>query len=224
VWSNGIQHAAELATQFNCEAINDLALINKEADVYIVSVSDNAIHNIAEQLQLNNKIVLHTAGSIGKSILQKCSSNYGVLYPLQSLNKLNSGEYTVIPLLIDGNNKHTIELIMQLASSISNNVSIANDEERMNLHLAAVIVNNFTNHLYLLANNYCDTNGVDFKKLQPLIEETAQRLRHATPKEVQTGPAIRKDSATLTRHLDLLKNDKRLHFIYLKLSESIMDL
>jgi predicted short-subunit dehydrogenase-like oxidoreductase (DUF2520 family) len=224
VWSNNYQHAAILAEQLHCVATNDIALIDKEADVYIIAVSDSAIENICEKLSLNDKLVVHTAGSVSKSVLEKCSVNYGILYPLQSLKKLSSNEATVIPFFVDGNNEHTIATVQLLASSISNDVGIANDEQRMHLHLSAVIVNNFTNHLYLLANNYCDTNGVDFKKLQPLIEETAHRLRQAAPIEVQTGPAVRKDSATMTRHLDLLKNDKRLHFIYLKLSESIMGL
>ena len=105
-------------------------------------------------------------------------------------------------------------------NSYSDNLK-ADTESRTKLHVAAVLVSNFTNHLYKLASDYCRKEGLDFKQLQPLIEETALRLRNMSPSEVQTGPAIRQDEETIQKHLELLKNDPGLKEIYEQMTRSI---
>ena len=82
-------------------------------------------------------------------------------------------------------------------------------------------VSNLVNHLYTLAEDYCRKEGLDFKQLLPLIEETAFRLRDTSPKLAQTGPAVRHDAETIHKHLDLLKNHPQLKNIYVLLTESI---
>jgi len=89
------------------------------------------------------------------------------------------------------------------------------------LHVAAVMVSNFTNHLYALAEDYCRKEGLDFKQLLPLIEETAIRLKDTSAKQAQTGPALRHDSETIHKHLELLKDHPQLKNIYVLLTESI---
>jgi hypothetical protein len=61
------------------------------------------------------------------------------------------------------------------------------------LHVAAVFVNNFTNHLYQIGNEICDENQIPFSILHPLITETAQKIMNLPPALAQTGPAIRND-------------------------------
>ena len=97
----------------------------------------------------------------------------------------------------------------------------ANDDDRLKLHVAAVIVSNFTNHLYVLAAEYCIKEGLDFKQLLPLIEETSLRIKTSSPKEAQTGPALRHDKETIQKHLELLKGYPQLKNIYLLMTESI---
>lgn len=110
----------------------------------------------------------------------------------------------------------------QLANSISSGkVAEAGDDARLKLHVAAVLVSNFTNHLYSLAEDYCHKEGLDFKQLLPLIEETALRIKNISPKKAQTGPAIRQDSETIHKHLDLLKPYPQLKNLYVLMTESI---
>jgi len=111
-----------------------------------------------------------------------------------------------------------------LAQSISKEkVILAGDKERMKLHVAAVIVSNFTNHLYKLAEDYCKKEGLDFKQLIPLIEETAQRLKAISPSDTQTGPAVRRDDPTIQQHLSILERYPHLKKIYEMMTESIQD-
>jgi predicted short-subunit dehydrogenase-like oxidoreductase (DUF2520 family) len=164
---------------------------------------------------------VHTAGSVPMNVLDKVSVSNGVLYPLQTLRK-EMTDVGDVPLLVNGNTVENTAIIESLARSISNNVSIANDEQRLKLHVAAVIVSNFTNHLYALAEDFCNKENVDFKMLLPLIQQTAARLKDHAATDVQTGPAIRNDVFTLDKHLRILTGYPKLKYVYLKLTDSIM--
>lgn len=186
-------------------------------------MADAALNEIHESYLLGDKLIVHTAGSISKEILSTVSENYGVIYPLQSLRKENLELHQDIPLLIDGNSDEVIAVIETFANSLSSLITRADDNQRLRLHVAAVVVSNFPNHLYTLAADYCGREGLDFKILQPLIEETALRLRYHFPGQMQTGPAIRKDIVTLDKHLRILNQYPALKKIYLKITDSIMN-
>ncbi len=223
VVSRNAGNAELLATELGCTFSDNSGLIDKTANLYLIAVTDDAMGQLDERYHLGNKLVVHTAGSVSKEILKNITHNYGVLYPLQSLRKQNMNLQQDIPLLVDANTDEALTLLQDFAYTISANVSKANDEQRLTLHVAAVLVSNFTNHLYAMAADYCSKEGADFKLLLPLIEETALRLRNHVPGEMRTGPAVRKDIKTLQKHLALLAPYQSLHNIYLKMTESIMN-
>ena len=215
-------NALLIAEAIGAKANDTIALINRTADIYIIAVSDDAIADVARQLQLGDKLVVHTAGSINKNVLANSSSNYGVLWPLQTLRK-EMAEIPAVPFVIDANNEAALNTLEIFGKSISPHCLRANENERMKLHLAAVTVSNFTNHLYVLAENYCINEGLDFGLLLPLINETVQRIQHHLPKNVQTGPAIRGDTKTIETHLQLLRKYPFFQQVYQLLSNSIRD-
>jgi predicted short-subunit dehydrogenase-like oxidoreductase (DUF2520 family) len=223
VYSRKIATARILAEELLCAYTDDRLTINPSADIYIVAMSDAALNDIRESFDFGDNTVVHTAGSISRDILKDISTNYGVLYPLQSLRKENTNTPLIIPLLVDGNTEACTAHIEAFAKTISPNVMRTTDDERLKMHVAAVVVNNFTNHRYDLASEYCKEENLDFKMLLPLIEETATRLQNFTAHEVQTGPAIRKDIVTLDKHLRILSNHPKLRTVYLRLTDSIMN-
>jgi hypothetical protein len=202
------------------ERINKISLPRKIS--VFTNIADTYLQDMKEYFKLGEKVAVHTAGAVSKNVLQDVSSNYGVLYPLQSLNK-NIEAPASIPFLIDGNNQHTVSVLSQLAKDLSDEVNTANDEERLRLHVAAVFVNNFTNHLYEVAAEYCEKEKVNFNLLRPLIVETAQRILTHSPASVQTGPAKRNDVFTLQKHLQLLANHAKQKYLYMKLTDSIIN-
>jgi len=221
VLSRNTEHARVLAEELNCSwsASNDT--VDRSADLYLVAVSDSALYELNKSFYIENKLIVHTAGSVPKDVLKEISTNYGVIYPLQSLRKEMNYEED-IPFLIDANTAEAITLLEDFAKTLSGKVTQATDDERLKLHVAAVVVSNFTNHLYALAAEFCEKEKVDFKLLAPLIKETAVRVEHHSPDSVQTGPAVRNDIFTLDKHLRLLANYPRLKYVYLKLTDSIM--
>lgn len=223
VWSRNPQHAEVLAKQVGATTISSLQEINSTADICIIAVADQAIGEIASELKVSKKLLLHTAGSVSRNILKDASPNYGVLYPLQSLRKEMTSLPT-IPFLVDGNSEDVNLLLKDFALSFSDHVHFANDETRLQMHLAAVFVSNFTNHLYALTQNYCTHHQLNFQLLHPLITEVADRLKDGNAIEMQTGPARRGDAETIQKHLHLLEDDLPLKELYEMLSDSISNL
>lgn len=212
--------AIELTNELNAGYCNDWKDINKNAELYLIAISDNGIADVVEKLNGVNGMIVHTAGSVTKEILNRSGSTYGVLYPLQTLRK-EKLDYEQLPLLIDANNSDTIKRLEQFARTISTDVHIANDDERLKLHTAAVIASNFTNCLYDLVFDFCQKESISFDLLLPIIRETATRLNIYSPENVQTGPAIRGDLATIDKHLALLSDYPSLKEVYILMTKII---
>lgn len=222
VLSRNENHAKELAELFNSTWGSFRSSPYKEADLYLLAITDSALYHLDQYASLGNKLVVHTAGSVSKDVLKNLSSRYGIIYPLQSM--VRSSPSAEIPLLIDGCDAGTTTIIEEFCKTFANNITIADDQERLKFHVAAVIVNNFTNHLFAMADEFCKSEKIDFKKLYPLIDETTRRMKLHPPQTVQTGPAIREDIYTLGKHLQILSAHPDLKYLYLKLSESILKL
>jgi len=224
VLSRNENHAKELAKIFNCPSGSFKSTEYKEADIYLLAITDTALYHLDQYLHLGKKLVVHTAGSVSQEVLKNISSRYGIIYPLQSLIKTAEEEVSEIPLLVDGNSDETKSLILEFCKTFAGNVTFANDEERLRFHVAAVLVNNFTNHLFAMADEFCKQENIEFEKLYPLIDETIHRIKLHSPQSIQTGPAIREDIYTLGKHLQILSEHSDLKYLYLKLSESILKL
>lgn len=213
----------KLAADLNAQKNYTLKEIDKSADLYILCVSDSAIQSVADVLPVKDKIVVHTSGSVAMDVLKNASVKYGVLYPLQSLRK-ELTYYPDIPFLINGSSNETIKSLRYCVKDFSDKVMVADDETREKLHTAAVIVSNFTNHLYTLTYQFCQKEHIEFSTLIPLIKEVAQRTQFYSPETMQTGPAVRNDNTTIQQHLQMLSPYPRIKKIYEIFSESIREM
>lgn len=190
------------------------------ADIYIISVSDSAIKAVSAKLKKLKGLVLHTSGATDCSVLT--NQRTGVFYPLQSFTKNSSLDFLNIPICIESNNSTDNIVLEQFAEMLSKKVYFIDSKKRKKLHLAAVFVNNFVNHMYHIGEEICSENDIPFDVLYPIIDQTAKKIRHLSPIEAQTGPAFRKDTKTLDSHKIEL-NSNRLK-IYTLLSEAISNI
>lgn len=193
----------------------------EEADIYIIAVSDNAIAGVSIDLPFVNRLVVHTSGSVALEALSE-KNRKGVFYPLQTFTKGKEVDFREIPLCIETQFGADYQLLERTARAISDKVFAINTEQRKALHVAAVFVNNFTNHMYALGNQICTDNRVPFEILQPLIKETAEKITVLSPEEAQTGPARRNDTATIQAHLAFLSDENQKN-IYSLLTQSIQN-
>jgi predicted short-subunit dehydrogenase-like oxidoreductase (DUF2520 family) len=134
-------------------------------------------------------------------------------------NMQRLGEVTMV---VDGSDAAVTERLTKLAGELGRTVTAADDELRIRLHMLASVTANFTNHLYKLAADYCEAEGIDFSLLYPIIADTANRIRSSHPAEVQAGPAFRRDLLTLEKHRALLQDHPQLAQLYDTISASIM--
>jgi predicted short-subunit dehydrogenase-like oxidoreductase (DUF2520 family) len=221
IWSHQYKNSEQLAKEVNAKPIVELSEINKQADLAVVSIKDDAIAEIATQLREFKGCIVHTSGSVNINVFSQIADNYGVLYPLQTFSKNKEINFSNVPLCLEANNQKTLQLLHHIASLLSNSVFEIDSQKRTILHLAAVFACNFTNHMYALANQIVSKNDLPFDILKPLITETAAKVQNALPLQVQTGPAVRHDETTLQKHEELLKQMPQLLEIYKTLSEDI---
>lgn len=220
VYSRNTVHAQTLAAELNAEPVSTLSDIDRDADLYLVTIKDDAIPLVAAQLILGDKPVLHTAGSVSREILKTVSTRYGVLWPLKMIRR-SMRELGAVSIVIDGNSDEMITQTDQFARMFSNTVTRADDAQRVKMHLVAAVTSNFTNHLYHLAAEYCEREQIDFSIFYPIIEETAKQIQHSHPSQVQAGPAFRGDTETIQKHVQLLHGYPVLQKLYEMLSLSI---
>ena len=197
--------------------------IRTDADIYIISVKDDALQDVAKQLGEKpiNGIVIHTAGSMAMDVLEGSCKHYGVLYPMQTFSKAKTVDFGRIPCFVEASDEETKRTVRELAEILSDHVYEMNSEERQWLHVAAVFACNFANCCFGMADDILRKHGLDFGVMLPLVEETVSKLRTLKPSEAQTGPARRKDMNVINKHLDMLKDQKEKD-VYRMMTEEIM--
>ncbi len=192
-----------------------------DVDVCIIAISDNAIVEVCNHISLTKALLLHTAGAVSIDVLQQAAVNYGVLWPIYSIVKNNLPDTRNIPTVFETNTVNNIPLLSAVAQSFTDVLYEADGDKRKTLHVAAVFSNNFTNHLFSIAERICKEKNLPFALLLPIIQQTVSRIENTSPALQQTGPAKRGDIVTQTNHLQLLENQENWVEVYKAISASI---
>ena len=229
-FSNSTAVALVQVVARNSEQIKHLIAIDKicsdyqeikEADLYIISVSDYAIAEVSSYLPFENRLVVHTSGSMSLETLDK-KNRRGVFYPLQTFTKNKAVNFSEIPICLESENASDYSKLEEVAKAISEVYQPISSKQRKALHVAAVFVCNFVNHLYQMGESICLENNLSFDLLKPLIAETAQKVQSLAPEAAQTGPAKRNDTQTINNHLNFLTDGTQKQ-LYKLLTKSIID-
>ena len=226
IYSRTMVSARGLAHEVGGTPITDLKSLCNDADVYVIALKDSVVGDLLPQIckGREERLFVHTSGSLSMDIFSGHAYNYGVLYPLQTFSKQREVNFQDIPCLLEGVNKQVVGVLKTLASSISDQIYMLSSEKRKYLHLAAVFACNFTNHCYALAEKVLKKQELPFSLLLPLVDETARKVHSESPQHLQTGPAVRNDTNIIQAHLSLLGEDKALQDLYECMSKSIFDM
>lgn len=219
---------SEFKTRLKCKTFIGLSTVDPDADVYVLCVADKAIADVAAQITIKNPnaLLLHTSGSTRLQELGTRIHPCGVLYPLQTFSKEAAVDWSKIPIITESANKEQEHAVLRFADYFSNTVIPLDYKSRLRLHLAAVLVNNFTNALYVSAYDLIreaatKNKNMAFELLLPLIEQTTLKIQELEPHAAQTGPAKRKDKVVMEKHLALLSKQNDLRKIYKQFSKLI---
>jgi predicted short-subunit dehydrogenase-like oxidoreductase (DUF2520 family) len=189
----GDQSASTLAERLNCSWTTNLEDLAKDADLYLMAVSDDSIEEIAKQFPFKKALLVHTSGSTSMQALEPGSERTGVFYPLQTFSKDIDLDLSEVPICLESRNEMDMLMLEELAAAISSRSYRVPSDHRGILHVAAVFVCNFVNHMYTLGSDIMAYSGLPFSMLHPLINETARKALKNPPSEIQTGPARRND-------------------------------
>lgn len=221
VYSRQLAHASELAQCLNAQAIDRLEQLDQSVDLVVIAVKDDAIAQVAQTLRCTNALVVHTSGSTDMQELAPTSPNIGILYAPQTFRRQCQLDYEKLHFCLESNNETSYQKLELLVHSISPNCHQINSEQRRQLHLASVIVNNFGNALNAMAQQWLKQKDIPFNILQPLIEETAQKATHQDLWKQQTGPAARRDQSTIAKHLAMLDDQPEMQQLYQLMTQII---
>ncbi|KXZ63006.1 L-aspartate dehydrogenase [Acinetobacter venetianus] len=227
VFSRDKQNAQNLADRVNAEAINQIEQLNRQTDLVIIAVSDQAISELIKNVSqyVPDSLIVHTSGSTSLSVLTESHLRAGVFYPLQTFSFEREVNWSDTPLFVEATNTQDLNVLTELANELSDCVYQYSSKQRQTLHLAAVFACNFSNYCYDMAKQIVDAESVDFNLLFPLIMETANKATQNDPQKMQTGPAMRGDQNILSKHRNLLINAHRadLENIYKIMSDGIYE-
>ncbi|MCQ2960248.1 MAG: F420-dependent NADP oxidoreductase [Bacteroidales bacterium] len=221
VFSRTMKSAVELASEVSSSFTTDIQNVTQNADLYLLCVNDSTISPIIKQLQIGEKLIVHTSGCVGIDVFEGYALNYGCVYPVQSFSKFKDLNYNEIPVFVEANNDENQQVLIDLMRLITPHVQILSSQQRKYLHLSAVLLNNFTNHLCTLSEMMMKENQLQFDLLKPLLKETFEKIVKYSPYEAQTGPAVRGDEFILQKHRELLENHRDILEIYNAISYSI---
>lgn len=223
VYSRNPSHATRLAQSCNARAVSIWQDLNiQQSDLYIISVNDDAIADIAAGMN-TEKIVVHTSGKTDLAALTTIGTRVGVFYPFQTFSIDRDVVFENVPFMLEASQAEVLESLGDLAKNLSNKIYHYDSHQRALYHLAAVISNNFVNHLYTLAFDILDKNNLPTMLLHPLMLETVEKAISLQPIHAQTGPAFRGDDRSIAKHLELLQNETLRQKLYRDLSDSIQD-
>lgn len=217
-----MESASRLADKLpgNVEAVTDYSRICRDADFYLIAVSDDEVANVAASTPDYPGIWAHTSGSTGMEVFDGKKSRYGVFYPLQTFSRDLDVDMSQVPMFIEGSSPEVTETLVRIASEIAGPVELADSERRKKLHLAAVFACNFANLMWLEADELLKKDGLSVNFLRPLLTVTLDKLNHMTPREAMTGPARRGDIEVINNQLAALPD--RLRPMYSLLSKAIL--
>jgi predicted short-subunit dehydrogenase-like oxidoreductase (DUF2520 family) len=191
-----------------------------DVDVVILTVKDDAITPLATSLAKaraisERHVVLHLSGVQGQEALGPLVTTraaLGSFHPLQTI---------VEPELTPGRLKGAWAAVEGMPRAIETGEQIARDlgmrpfriatKSKAIYHAGAVFASNYLVVVEAIAQRLLRHAGLSdadaWAALRPLVEGTFDNLSRHEPREALTGPVMRGDTATITRHLESLAVD-----------------
>jgi predicted short-subunit dehydrogenase-like oxidoreductase (DUF2520 family) len=190
-------------------------------DICFLAISDSSLGDTAACLAFKKTVLVHTAGAVSLDVIKAGAQDTALLWPVYSILKGSLPTHKDIPCAWEASTNKAKTYVLEMAAAITDNAFEAMYEQRKWLHLSAVIGNNFVNHLLAICEQICTDNQLPYSVLKPIIEQTFERTRQASPGKLQTGPAVRNDIPTITAQLALLAHHPEWQQMYAAITASI---
>ena len=212
--NSGSNVSAKFLDDINSIHIDQIHNLPSESDAYLIAVSDDQYENVIATFPYRDKLMIHTSGSFESVKFEKITKRWCCLYPLQTISKTKDVNWKNVQFYIESAQENDYLKISKLCKKADFSYEYANSDKRKQLHIAAVVSNNFTYHLLSLVKTHCHKNNIDYSQLRHLIDLSIENVTKENPFILQTGPAVRKDRKLIEKQLSMLKNEHELKEIY----------
>ncbi len=223
------------ATGVQDYSLGDLPSKAVAGKVVWLCVSDDAIAPVGEQLLSHFDsidFIVHSSGTA--PLVGSGSVPSAACWPVQSITAETAPDWSNLQLVLEGSTPEAGQLLLSYVSpliagpnSTENYLPpklVSATRERQLLHLAAVLVQNFSNVLWQHAADLLGANELNYTTLLPLMRNYLNKLEDTSPRLLQTGPAMRGDAATVALHRGLLAEEPSLLELYNFMTASIQEL
>lgn len=208
----------QLSAEYHCLPYDES--VTHEA-VVLLCVNDGALAETASAFSHIARVMVHFSGT--SALIEAERFDSAVMWPVHSFGETEKPSWTQIPWITEHRGTEAGLFVADFLAALGCTSVELNVQQRRELHLAAVVMNNFSNHLATLAFEWCAKQGLPPTALQHLAEQTFSRLRFTAPEAAQTGPARRGDTSTLEQHLNMLNENPQLREIYQMFSKQIAE-
>ncbi len=208
----------QLCADFHCLPFD--ANNTHEATV-LLCVNDSALAETAATFGHIARVMVHFSGT--SAPIEGENYDSAVMWPVHSFGEKERPVWTQIPWVTEHRGHEAERFVSDFLAALGCTSVMLDVQQRRQLHLAAVVMNNFGNHLATLAFEWCTKQGLPASTLQHLVEQTFSRLRFTAPEAAQTGPARRGDNSTIEQHLNMLNANPQLQEIYRMFSKQIAE-
>ena len=221
LWNRSGNNLAKANGYLNFETRStNLENCPSDCDFIIFSISDDAIENVAERFlsiyKNKNAKIFHTSGALDSSVFGKYQ-NSGSFHPVISISSIEDG-INIIPQTTFTCEGNIAEFLVQLADEIGESGIQLSKEQKQNIHLSAVFMNNYLSGMIekikILNKNAGLAEHYTEKILQSISRQTITKSWQYPIDEILTGPVKRGDVKTIEKHLDILQNDDLFQQLY----------
>ena len=208
----------------------------KEADIVIVSVSDQAIETVAEtvashDMAARHQVWLHLSGALTPLVLKPLgplTRGIGAFHPAHvfppgRITPISPGTRFGV-----AGNKAAVHTTQKLAAILGCDVVVVHDTIRPRYHAATVLASNAVVALIAEAVGILENAGISSEDAEALLlslsNSAVENSRRIGLKGGLTGPIQRGDINMVKRHLDALRDTPHATALYQSLGKSIVRL
>lgn len=197
----------------NVPVLPTIADVAASGDVVFVSVPDDAITDVADEVAAGiraGKVAVHTSGRVtveALSAVVKADARAASLHPLQTLPDASRGadalEGAGVAITCDPRDR---PLLVRLARAWGGRPFTLSDEDKTLYHAAAVFASNFVATSVWSALRIFERLGIPNARqlLAPLTQSAVENITTMPPEKAMTGPVVRGDTETVHEHIQAL--------------------
>lgn len=230
-----LQRAKRLAVEVNASATllgRDLSRINIDADVVWFCVPDGAIAGAAQSLATaidwTGKVALHSSGALTSDelgTLKRRGAAVGSAHPLMTFVRSSKPVLAGVPFAIEGD-RRAVQAARAIVKSLGAESYSIRAEDKAAYHAWGTFASPLFTALLATSEQVALCAGVKRsaarRRMLPILKQTLANYEALGAAGAFSGPIVRSDVGTITRHLTVLRDIPVAQRVYIALARAAL--